>query len=851
MRGKRLADTRIDGASTGRVRVPELIGGWCNLSIPLRLWRNSEAGALFLLHMRSLLILGVWLGVCAFAQPAAPWVDLRGITSDFSRLPAPADVTPGSVIHISGANFTSGDPWTATDFPAPTDLGDPPLRVLINGVKAPLLAVSATEIRCQVPVDASLGRASVVVQIGDSASATAAITINAFAPAVHSTSNDGTGAVDGLPSGSGSFLIRTMGLGPATPSLPAGSPAPSDQPSIPNGNIRVYVDGVRLNATVQGAQDRVGEFYVHGDMTAVFSPGSLLQILAEGNLSNLLTNGSLSQTDVVSLPLPSGLTDPRGLLAPDLKSAYALVNGPRGSDGCYPSWLADFGAKKTTALSGCVSIPNQNLATPFQSFVNSPVLAAFVGPLNTNLADGISSKVRVLNPGLTSPLDVTLPFGALSLRGATDGSIVASPVFDGDNAKVDVDSGNVSNVPSPGNGSGSVIPAIVLFRQVDLGNGVNQLLGFRPIPAGVLTVVADSMTTPSRAKVGLLDYSGNLISKQDFPSGWVPLLSPASPTSSSQAGSISLPGASGFPATLYYDQNSQTLFVPSSSPDGSAHAMSSFSGAALSAQSNALPGGWYFTNCTANLTAFDLKLSAGALFFGSKSLDNQYRGDCSAAGYLRLDLANLGQIQAYELANQGSVLIASSTGFFNDYLYGLDASTWSNNTSKSVYVFDAVNLTASRIDVPSSSAAFMNPISVDSMNLVIAAGQNNSAGDAGIVAFDLVAGQSRGYAIPDGFSKVDLIDIFPATKKALGRAWRKDGKGSQLLVYDLVAGGIEVVANPSGVAWVGTTPQIQVAGSSAPVTTPMLRTNPKSNSAVALGYGSDQKPAALISIRIP
>jgi uncharacterized protein (TIGR03437 family) len=91
---------------------------------------------------------------------AAPAVTPGGAVNAFSSLPS---VAPGMLISIYGTNFAPTD-GQATATPLPTSLNG--TSVSINGIAAPLLFVSATQINAQAPFEIPMGTADLIVQTG-------------------------------------------------------------------------------------------------------------------------------------------------------------------------------------------------------------------------------------------------------------------------------------------------------------------------------------------------------------------------------------------------------------------------------------------------------------------------------------------------------------------------------------------------------------------------------------------------------------------------------------------------------------------------------------------------------------
>ena len=131
----------------------------------------------------------IFLFVTVAAQAAAPRI------SGFSVLAGQsAFVSPGDVIILYGHDM-GGDLTTSEAQPYPTQIGA--TQVQCNGIPAPLLYVSAAQLALQIPWElVTQDQASVVVQVGGTASEALDVSLKPYAPAVFS--KDGSGSGQGL-----------------------------------------------------------------------------------------------------------------------------------------------------------------------------------------------------------------------------------------------------------------------------------------------------------------------------------------------------------------------------------------------------------------------------------------------------------------------------------------------------------------------------------------------------------------------------------------------------------------------------------------------------------------------------
>jgi uncharacterized protein (TIGR03437 family) len=169
-------------------------------------------------------------------------------------------VAPGSLISIFGYNLAPGEA-TANTAPAPTTLNGTSLT--INGVPAPLLYVSRTQINAQVPYEVSPGPGALVIQAGDLKSASVAFPVYPIAPGVWRLPNTlhvlAVNAADGTLNGAdhpafpGQYVtIYLTGQGAVTNPVPTGAAAPTSPYSIPVAPVLVKVGGQTASTPFAG-----------------------------------------------------------------------------------------------------------------------------------------------------------------------------------------------------------------------------------------------------------------------------------------------------------------------------------------------------------------------------------------------------------------------------------------------------------------------------------------------------------------------------------------------------------------------------------------------------------------------
>jgi uncharacterized protein (TIGR03437 family) len=136
-------------------------------------------------------------------------------------------VAPGSIVSVFGMNLAAGISAASEDPPAEVQAGS---RLLVNGLAAPLLYVSPSQINAQIPYETPVGLAAVVAMRGSSASALMGLKIQQTAPGILAVFNqDGTINGPDHRAAPGSIVQAFLtGLGPTGSSLPAGGAAAPD-----------------------------------------------------------------------------------------------------------------------------------------------------------------------------------------------------------------------------------------------------------------------------------------------------------------------------------------------------------------------------------------------------------------------------------------------------------------------------------------------------------------------------------------------------------------------------------------------------------------------------------------------
>jgi uncharacterized protein (TIGR03437 family) len=184
-----------------------------------------------------------------------------GVVNAASFAPAGAPVAPGEFITLFG-NGLANSSAVASTATFPLNLAG--VEVLINEQRAPVYAVSPTQISALVPLAAPLGTATIVVSNSGTRSNPVEAVVGAAAPGIFTLDKNGLGSGAILradytlvspqsPVRRGEYvLIFCTGLGRTSPPSPDGTPGPSSPLSTTTIVQNVYFGGRKGLISYQG-----------------------------------------------------------------------------------------------------------------------------------------------------------------------------------------------------------------------------------------------------------------------------------------------------------------------------------------------------------------------------------------------------------------------------------------------------------------------------------------------------------------------------------------------------------------------------------------------------------------------
>ncbi len=164
---------------------------------------------------------------------SAPLVNYLGVV-DNAIFGSGDPIARGDIVDVFGEQFLFANITYSPGVPLATQLSASNSRVLVNGVAAPLYFSSYYQIAFQVPLETALGTALVQVQRDGLTSNTVTVQVADRAPRILVVVKPDLSVVDSThPARVGDTLvIYCIGLGPTSPVVATGAPAPRDPLAI-------------------------------------------------------------------------------------------------------------------------------------------------------------------------------------------------------------------------------------------------------------------------------------------------------------------------------------------------------------------------------------------------------------------------------------------------------------------------------------------------------------------------------------------------------------------------------------------------------------------------------------------
>ena len=224
--------------------------------------------------------------------------------------------SPGGLASILGTGLTVQSPQKINSFPLPTSLSG--VQVKVNGVAAPLLFISDSQINFQCPgltagtpltltVEGPAGVISTPILTEMQAAAPGLFTVNGTKQGVVLIANtneiamETTKAIASRPAKPGEFLtIYTSGLGESVEEVAAGDPAPSNRQILLKNKVSIVVGGVEIEPLFAGLAPGAAGLY---QINLQLPPGEPIGDGVPLYLNVRLSDGTTRQSNSVNVAI--------------------------------------------------------------------------------------------------------------------------------------------------------------------------------------------------------------------------------------------------------------------------------------------------------------------------------------------------------------------------------------------------------------------------------------------------------------------------------------------------------------------------------------------------------------------
>jgi uncharacterized protein (TIGR03437 family) len=221
--------------------------------------------------------------------PAAPVVNPNAVVNSASFAP---QISPGALATLFGNGFAAAP--AGASFPLLTNFAG--VSVSVNGLAAPILFVTPTQVNFQVPWETKVGSATVVVNNGQ-ASNSVVVPVLAAGPGLFETStghavvlnSDFKMNTSGNPAKEGTKVMAYLtGSGPVHPALADGAPAPANPTANATSSCTATIGTTTAEVSFAGlAPGFVGVMQVNILVPNNLGPGDYpLTVTVDGQDSN-------------------------------------------------------------------------------------------------------------------------------------------------------------------------------------------------------------------------------------------------------------------------------------------------------------------------------------------------------------------------------------------------------------------------------------------------------------------------------------------------------------------------------------------------------------------------------------
>jgi uncharacterized protein (TIGR03437 family) len=192
---------------------------------------------------------------------------------------------PGMLMSVFGTGLSTSAPQSVTTVPLPlTSVSG--TSATINGIPAPLLYISATQINLQIPYEVSVGSAVLTVTAGGQ-SGSISFAVQAAAPGIFVDSQNGHIVPNESAAAGSTIGMFLTGAGQVTPPEPTGNVPAQGTTPVPNLPVTMTVGGVSVTPIYIGVPNwSVGELQINFTVPSTLAAGTYPVVVTIGGVSS-------------------------------------------------------------------------------------------------------------------------------------------------------------------------------------------------------------------------------------------------------------------------------------------------------------------------------------------------------------------------------------------------------------------------------------------------------------------------------------------------------------------------------------------------------------------------------------
>ena len=202
-----------------------------------------------------------------------------------------AAVAPGSIASVYGQGLAQSNASAGT-FPLPLSLGG--AAVTVNGIAAPLLYASLSQVNFQVPPQTSTGTATIAIAVNGSPAGATAVAVQPAAPGIflfgqRAAALNQDGSVNGpsQPAAVGSGLaVFVTGLGATAPVVSAGTAAPATPLSVASTAVTATIGGQSATVFYAGLAPGFAGLYQIDMLVPQLAAGDYPVVISAGGVAS-------------------------------------------------------------------------------------------------------------------------------------------------------------------------------------------------------------------------------------------------------------------------------------------------------------------------------------------------------------------------------------------------------------------------------------------------------------------------------------------------------------------------------------------------------------------------------------